>query len=126
MKTSETFKTVIENYLREKANNDVDFALAFEKTSKSIDNCINYIISEVKKTGLCAFADNEIFDMAILYYNDDTICIPKEIKCKVTVNQSDKIDLFSKPITNNDTTLQKNPVITTTKPTQTTLTLFDL
>lgn len=126
MKTSETFKTVIENYLKEKATNDIVFALAFEKNSKSIDNCINYIITEVKKTGLCAFADNEIFEMAIQYYIDDTIGIPTEIKCKVTVNQSNKIDLFSSPSTNNDTTVQKNPVITTPKPTQTTLTLFDL
>lgn len=126
MKTSETFKIVIENYLREKANNDVDFNLAFEKTSKSIDNCINYIITEVKKTGLCAFADNEIFNMAMKYYTDDTISIPSEIKCKVMVNQSQKDDLFSAPITSNDSTVQNNPVIKTPKPTQTSLTLFDL
>lgn len=126
MKTSETFKTVIENYLKKKATNDIAFALAFKKTSKSIDNCINYIISEVKKTGLCAFADNEIFDMAIQYYNDDSIGIPTEIKCKVTVNQSDKIDLFTAQSTSNDTTEQKSPVTATPKPTQTTLTLFDL
>lgn len=126
MNTSETFKAIIENYLREKATDDTAFALAFNKTSKSIDNCINYIISEVKKTGLCAFADNEIFDMAIKYYTDDTIGIPTEIKCKVTVNQPAKIDLFSAPIASDDTTVQKTPVIQTPKPTQTTLTLFDL
>lgn len=126
MNGSEKFKIRIENFLKEKSLSDTAFAPMLEKASKNVENCLKYIIAEVRKTGLCAFDDSEIFDMAMKYYTDDTIGIPSEIKCKVMVNQPEKIDLFSAPITSNDTTVQKNPVIKTPKPTQTTLTLFDL
>lgn len=126
MNGSEKFKIRIEDFLKEKSLSDTAFAPMLEKASKNVENCLKYIIEEVKKTGLCAFDDSEIFDMAIRYYNDDTIGMPTEIKCKVTLNQPDKIDLFTAPSTSIDTTVQKSPVITTPKTIQTTLTLFDL
>ena len=129
MKTSEKFKTIIENYLSETALNDSALAPVFTKTSKNIEDCLKYIISEVKKTGECAFHDSEIFDIALQYYKDDTIKAPADIKCRVMLNQPAKADLFSAPIETAQTAIfteEKTPVIEIPKPAQTTLTLFDL
>ena len=124
MKVSENFKAIIANYLQQKATTDVAFAPALEKTSKSLDNCIHYILTEVKKTGLCAFADNEIFDMAVQYYNDDTI-IPTENKHNVNIQHTATPDLFTTPIVATPTTTEKRTVLPTPQSNQTSLTLFD-
>ena len=38
------------------------------KPTKNIDNCITYILNQVKKSGCCGFSDDEIFGMALHYY----------------------------------------------------------
>jgi hypothetical protein len=126
MKASEKFKTAIENFLNEKALSDTAFATHFAKESKNLENCINYIFGEVKKTGLCAFDNQEIFDIAIKYYTDDNITPPVSISCKVLVNQPVKADLFNSMPTAPQNMEVKKEVKNTLKTLQTTLTLFDL
>jgi hypothetical protein len=127
MKASDTFKTTIENYLKETALNDTALAFSLAKASKNIESCFNYIFSEVKKTGLCAFDNQEIFDMAVKYYNDDTISAPAPINCKIVVNQPLQADLFTPaPAMPPQIIVPETAVIQKPKPAPTTLTLFDL
>ncbi len=126
MKASEQFKVVIENYLNETALNDTVFATNLSKTSKNIENCINYIFGEVKKTGLCAFDNQEIFDMALIYYTDDTILPSAPLSCKVFTNQPVQADLFNPASINIENAMQKTAAAQTPKTVQTALTLFDL
>ncbi|UPZ17921.1 Cas9 inhibitor AcrIIA9 family protein [Flavobacterium humidisoli] len=136
MKPSEKFKTRIEDFLKEKSLSDCAFAPMLEKASKNVDSCLKYIISEVKKTGECAFDDSEIFDMAVAYYTDDTIGNLPDIKCRVTTNQPKEADLFSAPAANTENAVQKIPAAAVAakeiplqqpqKQIQTALTLFDL
>ncbi len=128
MKPSEKFRTAIEDYLKDKALKDSLFAPAFAKASKSLEQCLHYIISEVKKTGECAFDASEIFSIAEKYYTDDAISAVKEIKCQVMVNQPQKADLFScaPPISAPAPKAQKTPAAEAPTPLQTELTLFDL
>jgi DNA-directed RNA polymerase alpha subunit len=125
MKASDPFKSIIENYLQETALSDTAFASSLSKESKNIDCCINYIFSEVKKTGLCAFANEEIFDMAVKYYTDDSISPTTQINCNATVKQAVKADLFT-PVATTQSIVPETVVKQAIKPTQTTLTLFDL
>ncbi|WP_294959803.1 Cas9 inhibitor AcrIIA9 family protein [uncultured Flavobacterium sp.] len=132
MKASEKFKTAIENYLSEKAQNDAVFAPALAKQSKNLESCLNYIFGEVKKTGECAFDNQEIFDMAEKYYSDDSIGRPAPIQCRVAVSPPAKPDLFSTApaVSENavsENTVKKTETVTpSVKPVQKTLTLFDL
>lgn len=127
MKASDNFKTAIENYLSTTALNDSVFAQSLAKETKNIDSCFNYIFGEVKKTGLCAFDNQEIFDMAVKYYTDDSICAPPPLNCKVVVNQPVKADLFNSiPEITPQVTRPETAIIQTVKPAQKTLTLFDL
>lgn len=127
MKASEQFKSVIEKYLSDTAQGDSDFAQNFSKASKNLESCINYIFAEVKKTGLCAFDNQEIFDIALKYYTDDSIQAPAPVSCKVVVNQPAVADLFTSAPAVSEKTIQKTKIIETPKPiAQQTLTLFDL
>ncbi|KAF2334608.1 Cas9 inhibitor AcrIIA9 family protein [Flavobacterium nitrogenifigens] len=136
MKGSEKFKKRIEDFLKGKSQSDSAFAPMLEKASKNLENCLKYIISEVKKTGECAFDDSEIFDMALTYYTDDTIGNIPEIKCTVTTNQPKEADLFSPPapiaekaeqiISDAPFPAKDIPLQRTARQAQTTLTLFEL
>ena len=129
MKPSENFKTAIENYLNTTAQKDTVFARSLAKETKNIESCFNYIFGEVKKTGLCAFDNQEIFDMAVKYYTDDSIGTPAPIAGRALVQTPAPADLFSQPA------IPAVPVRTEPVPTarkevkpavQTALTLFDL
>ncbi|MBO9585259.1 MAG: PcfK-like family protein [Flavobacterium sp.] len=126
MKASENFKSAIENYLNQTALADAVFAKDFSKQSKNLESCCNYIFGEVKKTGLCAFDNQEIFDMAVKYYTDDSIGQPQPVNCRVVAKEPAVADLFtSAPEAVQKTAVSKTEV-TAPKPESKTLTLFDL
>lgn len=56
MKGTEQFKQTIKAYLDERAKTDELFAASYAKENKSLDGCIEYILSEVKKSGCNGFA----------------------------------------------------------------------
>ncbi len=86
MKTSEAFKKTIREYLEQIAKEDQLFAASYAKENKNIDECCNYILQEVKKSGCNGFSDEEIFGMAIHYYDEDGIKNVNPVNAKVVVN----------------------------------------
>ena len=73
MKSTDNFKKVISDYLQTVGDKDPLFSETLQKENKNIDDCINYILNEVKKSGCNGFEDVEIFQMAIHYYDEDDI-----------------------------------------------------
>ena len=68
------FKNVIQSYLEERAKSDELFAVSYKKPGKSIGECCDYIIGEAKKRGnAVAMTDNEVFGLAVHYYDEDNI-----------------------------------------------------
>ena len=54
------------------------FAPNLQKPHKNIEECILYILSEVQRSGCNGFADEEIYSMAVHYYDEDDIEEDKE------------------------------------------------
>jgi hypothetical protein len=88
MKASPQFKKIIQDHLEARATSDPLFAPIFAKENKNIDECINYIMVTVQKSGCNGFADDEIFSMAVHYYDEDSIKDVKPVNAKVVVNHS--------------------------------------
>ena len=88
MKGTEHFKSVIQCYLENRASYDELFAESFRKENKSIDECVTYILNEVQKSGCSGFSDDEIYSMAVHYYDEDDIEVGKPNSCKVVVNHT--------------------------------------
>lgn len=75
---NESFKQAIKSYLDERAKADELFAKSYAKENKSLDECYNYILCEAKKRGnAVAMTDNEVFGMAVHYYDEDDIKVEK-------------------------------------------------
>ncbi len=85
-KGTETFKKTIQQYLEKRAAEDTLFAETIKKENKNIDECVNYILSEVQKSGCNGFSDDEIFGMAVHYYDEDDVKPGSAKSMKVVVN----------------------------------------
>lgn len=76
--TLTSFETSIKNFLDDLAKEDELFAKTYAKENKSIKECCKYIYQEVEKarsgSARCvACEDDEIYGLAIHYYDEDDI-----------------------------------------------------
>lgn len=91
MKSTNSFKQVIEQHLKGVADKDSNFASKMADPKKSIDDCITYILNQVKKSGCNGFADQEIYGMAIHYYDEENVKVGDKVNAKVIINQEVKL-----------------------------------
>ena len=49
MKATEHFRQTIKAYLDERAQNDELFAVSYAKENKNMDDCVTFILNQVKK-----------------------------------------------------------------------------
>lgn len=104
MKGTEAFEDTIGEYLKVRANTDEKFAEEMKKPGKSVHECCNFIMNTVKKSGCNGFCDDEIFSLAVHYYDEDITEkeLLKDISATVVVNHdielsdADKKDIEEK------------------------------
>lgn len=73
-------KTAIKNYLDNRARTDELFAAKYANPKKSIDECCKYITGEAyakAKNGCAVISDEEVYGMAVHYYDEEDIKIRK-------------------------------------------------
>ena len=88
-KATDYFKQTIQSYLQRRAQEDELFALRYANPKKNIDDCITFILNYVKQSGCNGFADDEIYSLAMHYYDEDDIDIGKPLtNCKGVVNHT--------------------------------------
>ncbi len=88
-KGTRAFNDTIREYLEGMAENDALFAVKFANPTKSMEDCVTYIINQVQKSGCNGFADDEIFGMAVHYWEENEIEVGKPLtNCQVVVNHT--------------------------------------
>lgn len=87
-KTSKTFQDTIKAYLDQRAASDELFAKSYAKESKNIEECCNYIVSEVQKMKVNGMADDEVYSLAVHYYDEDDLGDIKANYSHVVVNHA--------------------------------------
>lgn len=80
------FKLTIQNYLDARAREDELFAPRYANPKKNIDDCCTFIINQVRQSGCNGFADEEIYSMALHYYDEEDIDIGKPLQCDVRID----------------------------------------
>ncbi len=89
MKGTEQFKQTIKTYLDERAMNDELFAVSYAKEQKNLEDCITFIINQAKaiaNEGGCGMTDDEVYSLAVHYYDEDNIEIGSAVNCGIVVN----------------------------------------
>ena len=80
------FQQTIEDYLSMLAQEDPLFAERYDNPDKKIEDCITYIINQVKESGLNGFDYSEIYSLAVHYYVEEGIDPGTREQCRVIVN----------------------------------------
>lgn len=88
MKGTMAFQDTIRTYLDNMAKSDALFAIKYANPSKSMDDCVAYILNQVQKSGCNGFEDDEIFGMAVHFWEENEIEVGKPINCQVVVNHT--------------------------------------
>lgn len=88
MSGTEHFTRTISEYLNLRAATDPLFAPKLMKPHKNIEDCITYILKQVQQSGCNGFEDDEIYSMAIHYYDEDDLEVRSHVACRVVVNHT--------------------------------------
>jgi hypothetical protein len=88
MKATEHFKQTIKAYLDERAKNDELFAVSYAKENKNMDDCVTFILNQVKRSKCMGFTDEEVYSLAVHFFDEDDIEIGNSIACNVIVNHT--------------------------------------
>lgn len=84
---TEEFKKQITAMLQAEAAQDPLFAESLKKEGKSMDECCDFIIAQVEKSGKQGFADAEILGIAKHYWDEDNPGDIKHSACRIIVNR---------------------------------------
>ena len=88
MNGTEQFTRTIAEYLNLRAATDPLFAPNLAKPHKNIEDCITYILQQVQQSGCNGFEDDEIYSMALHYYDEDDLEVGSPVACHVVVNRT--------------------------------------
>lgn len=79
MNATRAFKESIQAYLIDMATCDTNFAERFADPQKNINDCVTYILNQVQESGCNGFEDDEIYGMAVHYYQEENIEVDKSV-----------------------------------------------
>ena len=88
MSGTEQFTRTIAEYLNLRAATDPLFAPNLAKPHKNIEDCITYILKQVQQSACNGFEDEEIYSMAVHYYDEDDLDVGSPVTCHVVVNHT--------------------------------------
>lgn len=88
MKATEHFKQTIKTYLDERAKNDELFAVSYAKENKNMDDCATFILNQVKRSKCMGLTDEEVYSLAVHFFDEEDIEIGNPIACNVIVNHT--------------------------------------
>ena len=88
MNGTEQFTRTIAEYLNLRAATDPLFAPNLAKPHKNIEDCITYILKQVQQSACNGFEDEEIYSMAVHYYDEDDLEVGIRVACHVVVNHT--------------------------------------
>lgn len=88
MKATEHFRQTIKAYLDERAQNDELFAVSYAKENKNMDDCVTFILNQVKRSKCMGLTDEEVYSLAVHFFDEDNIEIGNSIACNVIVNHT--------------------------------------
>lgn len=89
MKSSENFIEAIRQYLDSRAESDSLFAIRYADPSKSVEECCQFILNEVKRQGVTVMTNDEVYSLVLHYFDGDVSEkeIGSPINCKVVISK---------------------------------------
>lgn len=84
MKSSNAVMDVVRNYMEERCASDPILAIKYANPAKSLEKALNYVASEVQKSGLTIMDSDSVFGLILHYYDENLEDVPN-VNCKIAV-----------------------------------------
>ena len=84
MKSSNAVIEVVRNYMEERCASDPILAIKYANPAKSLEKALNYVASEVQKSGLTIMDSDSVFGLILHYYDENLEDVPN-VNCKIAV-----------------------------------------
>ena len=83
---SPAFFDSMESFIMQKMDANDLFAKKVCNPKKNIEDCITYVINTIEKSRYKGVCDNDVYALAVHYYEEDDVEVGKPINCRVVVN----------------------------------------
>lgn len=83
-KSSTAVMDIIRNYMKERCASDPILAIKYANPAKSLEKALNYVASEVQKSGLTIMGSESVFGLILHYYDENMEDVPN-VNCKIAV-----------------------------------------
>lgn len=87
MKSNDTAIAVMQKMLQERCIAEPSFAIKMANPSKSMEGAVNYLCSQIQKSGLCVVDDTTIMNLLVHYYDENEIEEGGKVNCNIVVGK---------------------------------------
>ena len=92
MKSNESALAVMQQMLQERCIAEPSFAIKMANPSKSMEGAVNYLCSQIQKSGLCVVDDQEVLNILVHYFDENEIEDCGKVNCNIVVSKPELSD----------------------------------
>lgn len=87
MKSNDSALAVMQQMLQERCIAEPSFAIKMANPSKSMEGAVNYLCSQIQKSGLCVVDDQEVMNILVHYFDENEIEDCGKANCNIVVSK---------------------------------------
>ena len=87
MKSNDSALEVMQQMLQERCIAEPSFAIKMANPSKSMEGAVNYLCSQIQKSGLCVVDDQEVMNILVHYFDENEIENCGKVNCNIVVSK---------------------------------------
>ena len=87
MKSNDSALAVMQQMLQERCIAEPSFAIKMANPSKSMEGAVNYLCSQIQKSGLCVVDDQEVMNILVHYFDENEIEDCGKVNCNIVVSK---------------------------------------
>ena len=87
MKSNDTAILAMQKMLQERCIAEPSFAIKMANPSKSMKGAVNYLCSQIQKSGLCVVDDQEVMNILVHYFDENEIEDCGKVNCNIVVSK---------------------------------------
>ena len=91
-KSNDSALAVMQQMLQERCIAEPSFAIKMANPSKSMEGAVNYLCSQIQKSGLCVVDDKEVLNILVHYFDENEIEDCGKVNCNIVVSKPELSD----------------------------------
>ena len=86
-KSNDTAILAMQKMLHKRCIAEPSFAIKMANPSKSMEGAVNYLCSQIHKSGLCVVHDKEVLNILVHYFDENEIEDCGKVNCNIVVSK---------------------------------------